>query len=165
MKKMLAIALVAGSVSGCASMMSGSSQSVSVAPMNSGTIDASATCTLTNKKGSWVTTGGGSVTVRKSSDDLNVTCKDNETAAMGMQSAPKSTQVGYAVANFIIWDFCTISCLIDFGSGSIYKYPSQIQVPMQAPAPAEPVMVEMPGDIVLEGQVGPMSVVAPESDE
>lgn len=130
MKKMLAIALVAGSVSGCASIMSGSSQSVSVASMNAGTIDASSTCTLANKKGSWVTTGGGSVTARKSSDDLNVTCKDNETAAVGMQNAPRSTLV-----------------------------------PMLAPAAEKQVMIEMPGDIVLEEQVGPMSVVTPVSAE
>ncbi len=52
-------------------------------------------------------------------------------------AAEKSTQVGWAVANFFLWDLCTISCLIDFSSGSIYQYPSQIQVVMYPSTAAE----------------------------
>lgn len=115
---------------GCASIVSGTTQNVAVAPLKNGSIDTSTTCTVSNQKGSWITSGGGSVTVKKARDDLMVRCVDPTTNGVGMQSAPRSTQIGWAVANFFIWDFCTISCLFDFGSGAIYEYPSQVQVLM-----------------------------------
>ena len=125
--------VLSGSIlmTGCASMIEGSTQSVALTPIKNGIINNKATCTASNKKGSWVTAGGGSVILKKASDDLQVRCVDNETNVVGMQTAPKSTKVGWAVANFFLWDFCTISCLIDFGTGSIYEYPSQVQVQMQ----------------------------------
>ncbi len=141
MKKIMTLLMVAAAVlaaSGCASIIEGSTQTVSIAPMRNGSIDAKATCTATNKKGSWVTSGGGSVTVKKSSDDLQVKCTSPETNAVALQTAPKSTKVGWAVANFFLWDLCTVSCLIDFGSGSIYEYPSQVQLQMPGEVLAQP---------------------------
>lgn len=135
MKKVLVPALAAAvllSLSGCASIISGTTQSVSIAPMSNGSIDSKVTCTATNKKGSWITTGGGTVTVKKAGEDLSVRCVNPDTNAVGMQNAPNSTQYGWAVANFLLWDLCTISCLIDFGTGSIYEYPTQVQVVMPA---------------------------------
>lgn len=116
---------------GCASIISGSTQAISVTPMHNGAIDTQATCTATNKKGSWVTNGGGTIIIKKSRDDLQVRCNSADQALIGTQVAARSTQAGWAVANFFLWDFCTISCIIDFSSGSIYEYPTQVQVPMQ----------------------------------
>lgn len=142
--KLAAVIIAAGEITGCASIVSGSTQSISIAPMRNGVIDSKATCTATNKKGSWVTSGGGSVTIKKASDDLQVKCIDTETNQVGLQASPKSTQVGWAVANFFIWDLCTISCIIDFATGSIYEYPTQVQVVMPERPAAPPVAVALP---------------------
>lgn len=136
-KKMVA-ALGATLLSGCASIMDGSTQSISIQPMRNGVIAQNTTCTITNSKGSWVVPGGSSVVVKKSRADLNVSCADNSTQHTGIATGSRSTQVGYAVANFFIWDLCTISCIIDFGTGAIYEYPSQVVVPMPNPQMTQP---------------------------
>lgn len=136
-----ALAVASLLLSGCASIISGSTQTVSVMPMTEGRI-AAGQCTLTNKKGSWVTPAGGTVTVKKAGDALQDRCEDSHSGTLGTAAAEKSTQVGWAVANFFLWDLCTISCLIDFTSGSIYEYPSQIQVVMYPSTAPEAVRVQ-----------------------
>lgn len=138
MKATIIAALAASAMllTGCASIISGPTQTVSVMPMTSGKI-AAGQCTLTNKKGSWIVPAGGTVTVKKSGDALQARCEDSNSGTLGAAAAEKSTQVGWAVANFFLWDLCTISCLIDFSSGSIYQYPSQIQVVMYPSTAAE----------------------------
>lgn len=152
--KVLAIACVVSTLQGCASIIDGSTQSVSIVPMRDGQVYSKATCTASNKKGSWVTSGGGAVTVKKASDALQVKCTDPQTTEASFSSAPKSTNVGWAVANFFLWDLCTISCIIDFSSGSIYEYPSQIQVPMSSPRPVATTMVMPAGSISSSGAGG-----------
>lgn len=136
--KIISVALGATLLAGCASIMDGSTQSVSIQPMQNGVIARDTTCTITNSKGSWVVPGGASVVVKKARADLNVSCVDNATQHTGVATGSRSTKVGYAVANFILWDLCTISCIIDFGSGSIYEYPTQVIVPMPNPAMSQP---------------------------
>lgn len=143
-----------GTLQGCASIVDGSTQSVSIVPMRDGQVYNKATCTASNKKGSWVTSGGGSVTVKKAGEDLHVRCTDPETRETSFSSAPKSTNAGWAVANFFLWDLCTISCIIDFSSGSIYEYPSQIQVPMSSARSVATTMVVPAGSISLGGAGG-----------
>ena len=68
----LLFGLVAGAVTGCASIVSGHQQSVSVStnPVTG------ANCTLENNKGRWyVPSTPGSVTVHRSFEDLQIECK------------------------------------------------------------------------------------------
>ena len=51
---------------GCASIVSGQNQSISVTTLKNGTDVPGAKCTLTNDKGTWYTTSPGSVMVRRS---------------------------------------------------------------------------------------------------
>ena len=41
-----------------------------------------------------------------------------------------TASVGFMIANFFIWDLCTISCLVDHFTGSLYEYPLSVRVPM-----------------------------------
>jgi hypothetical protein len=127
------VMFAAVTISGCASIVDGSTQNISVKPMQGGKIVHDANCIVSNSKGSWHASGGQSVVVKKASDDLNVSCTDYETGEVATQNSPKKTNTGWAVANFFLWDFCTISCIIDFSSGAIYEYPSQVVIPMAAP--------------------------------
>lgn len=130
MKKtaLLTVMVLTVLLSGCATILVGKHQEVVISPTRSGVIDPAMTCTVMNNKGSWSTTGGGTVTVKKSRGDLRVQCRDPQTAEVAEGRGERSTQLGWAVLNFIVWDFCTLSCAIDFATGSIYEYPQQVTV-------------------------------------
>ena len=129
----LAVAAFALLSTGCASIVSGSKQSIAVVPIRNGhPVHTATTCTASNQKGTWTARNGRPVVVEKARDDLHVRCTDAY-GAVGVQMAPRTTQLRWAVANFFMWDLCTISCLVDFGNSSIYQYPSQVQVDMEMP--------------------------------
>jgi len=66
--------------SGCASIVSGQNQSISVETLGKqGEAVMSANCKLSNNKGTWFVTSPGSVSVRRSYEDLLIDCeKDNQ---------------------------------------------------------------------------------------
>ncbi|MFL5239060.1 MAG: hypothetical protein ACJ8EL_15950 [Rhizomicrobium sp.] len=66
-----ALAALGAAVSGCATIVEGTTQSVSV---NTAPI-IGAQCTLINSQGSWYTTSPGSVVVQKTKTNLDVTCQ------------------------------------------------------------------------------------------
>jgi len=71
--KVCSLAAVAGlgvALSGCATIVEGTTQSVSV----SSTPEQGAQCTLVNSQGTWYITTPGSTTVHKTKTDLSVTC-------------------------------------------------------------------------------------------
>ena len=59
---------------GCASIVSGTNQSLSMTTSSDGVDVQGATCQLDNDKGSWSVTTPGSVTVRRSFKDLRLAC-------------------------------------------------------------------------------------------
>lgn len=128
---------------GCASIIKGPNQYVSVLPMEGEQVAQGSQCSVANGKGSWTTVPGGTVRVQKSKEPLQVRCENKNNGTLGVAEAQKSTQVVWAIANFFMWDFCTISCLIDFASGSIYEYPSQIQVQMHPLSSQEAYLVQI----------------------
>ncbi len=117
----LAVAMFLTMTSGCASIVSGSSQSVSVET----NACREATCELRNDKGKWyVTKTPGSVTIQRSYEDLVVSCrKGDETSPT---SAYKSTTKGMAFGNILFGGI--IGAGVDVASGAAYEYPGIIQV-------------------------------------
>ncbi|MEE4249368.1 MAG: hypothetical protein V2I38_02160 [Alcanivoracaceae bacterium] len=143
MKKIILAVALAASVflSGCATIFVGKHQEVAISPSRGGVVDPNLVCTVMNSKGAWTTNGGGVVTVEKSRGDLRVQCRDPETGDVAEGRGARSTVLGWAVLNFFVWDFCTISCAIDFATGSIYEYPQQVtmllpEAPKRRIAPA-----------------------------
>jgi hypothetical protein len=131
---------------GCASIVSGQNQSVSVVTKNNGVDVSGAKCQLTNDKGTWFATTPGSVTVRRSFNDLSVNCKLDgvEPGIMSVKSATK----GMAFGNILFGG--VIGAGVDISTGAAYDYPDLINVelgkvvgaaqptPAAAPAPATP---------------------------
>lgn len=117
-----AMAALGVALAGCATIVDGTKQSVSVStsPVQG------AECTLTNSEGTWYVTSPGSVEVHKTKNDLTVTCKKD-----GYQSG---TQV--AVSNFGGATFGNIvaggliGAGIDAASGANYYYNTPIIVPL-----------------------------------
>src|ERR1700722_11551872 len=76
---------------GCASIVAGSNQSVSVEARQKGAPVVAASCKLTNDKGAWFVTTPGSVTVHRSYDDLAIRC-EKDGMDPGLITAKSSTK-------------------------------------------------------------------------
>lgn len=125
-------------LSGCASVIKGTSQSINVVtPPTTG-----ATCTLSSGQGNWQLTSPGSVTVEKSKDDIQVRC-----TKPGWQDATgiiPSNFEGWTVGNILLGG--VIGLGVDAATGAINEYPNAFQVPMTpvAPPAAPPPAVQPP---------------------
>lgn len=109
---------------GCASIVSGSSQTVSVDSPGC----AGARCDLSNDKGKYfVTSTPGTVTLNRSYNKLQVTCSRD-----GITSNPlsvTSTTKGMAFGNIIFGGVIGVG--VDVATGAAYDYPQLISVAMQ----------------------------------
>lgn len=127
-KKVTKITLFLGllSCSGCASIVDGSVQSLSVRTIGSnGNVDG-ASCQLKSNKGTWFVQTPGTVSVHRSYDALNVKCtrKGYQPSVLAVKSATKSMAFGNILAGGII------GAAVDMSTGAAYDYPSLITVRM-----------------------------------
>lgn len=136
----LAISVALMSLTGCASIVSGQNQSVSVETRsdNGGQVTG-ANCKLSNNKGTWYVTTPGSTTVNRSYEDLAVRC-ERANLDPGLLSVKSSTK-GMAFGNILFGGI--IGAGVDMSTGAAYDYPTLITVAMGsssglAPAPANP---------------------------
>lgn len=132
MKPWVTMVLGLISLGGCASIVDGSSQSLSVKTMTNFDDVAGARCTLANSKGVWYVTTPGTVTVHRAYGDMNVNCSKPGYVA-NVSSVPSSTR-GMAFGNILFGGL--IGAGVDMGTGAAYDYPSPIIVPLQPAAAA-----------------------------
>lgn len=110
-------------LTGCASIVNGTNQSVSVHT----TPAYGATCSLENNKGRWfINKTPGSVTVNRSFKDLLVSCekKGYRPSFKQVKSKTKAMAFGNIVFGGVI------GAGVDVADGAAYDYPSDIFVPM-----------------------------------
>jgi hypothetical protein len=111
---------------GCASVVNGHNQSVSVTTQSKGADVAGAKCTLTNDKGVWYLTTPGSVDVHRSYGDMAVACKlaglDDGIAAV--TSATTAAVFGNILVGGVI------GAGVDVATGAAYNYPNVIPIVM-----------------------------------
>lgn len=116
-----------GLFTGCASIVSGSNQSVSVLAVGAANESITgARCALSNNKGAWYVTTPGSVTVNRSFEDLSVNCQRDDLEP-GVLSVKSSTK-GMAFGNIIFGGF--IGAGVDMSTGAAYDYPTTINITM-----------------------------------
>ena len=150
MKKIVALSLLV-LAPGCATIMEGSSQSVTVT-----TDPAGANCTV-DRAGQHigqVFPTPGSIHLDKSKNDLSVTCSHDgyQTATVAQSPKFQGTTFGNIVAGGLI------GVAIDAASGANFQYPSEVKVlmaPMQSPVASVPTSVP----------VRPASATTPASPE
>lgn len=112
---------------GCASIVSGTNQVVSVETPGC----ASSSCELTNDKGKWYLNGTpGTTTVNRAYGPLIVTCKNGDVVGSGTF---KSSTKPMAFGNIIFGG--VIGAGVDIGTGAAYDYPANLSVPMSCTAP------------------------------
>jgi hypothetical protein len=112
--------------SGCASIVNGSNQVVSVETKYAGQPVIGATCTMNNGKGTFYVTTPGTVTVRRAYDDMNIRCEKEDTPT-GI-AAVKSSTKPMAFGNLMFGG--VIGAAVDASTGAAYDYPSLISVIM-----------------------------------
>jgi hypothetical protein len=121
----ITLAVVAACLStGCASIVSGQNQSLSVTARNNGADVTGAKCQLSNDKGTWFATTPGSIMVRRSYGDLAITCTADG-AAPGLLTVKSSTK-GMAFGNILFGGI--IGAGVDMSTGAAYDYPALINV-------------------------------------
>jgi len=126
--RMLVLACAGLALSGCATIIEGTTQSVSVNTPPA----AGAQCKLQSSEGVWYVTTPGSVTVHKTKNNLDVTCTKD-----GFADASQSVQPhfnGATVGNVLAGGL--IGMGVDAASGANYTYPDEINVPMKPSAPS-----------------------------
>lgn len=118
---------------GCASIVNGQNQSLSVTSDSNGTAMNGAKCSLANDKGTWFATTPGTVTVRRSYGALNVNCALDgfETGNITVKSATKAMAFGNIIFGGVI------GAGVDISTGAAFDYPDLIKVSM-APVAAVP---------------------------
>lgn len=131
MKYACLIALGGGAtvLSGCASLVAGTTQPVSVNTMTT----TGADCNLVNAQGKWELTTPGTAVVKRSKTDVKIRCTKD-----GFQDAEAVAPSGFepwTLGNLLFGGLIGIG--VDFGTGAIHRYPDAVAVPM-APAPGVP---------------------------
>lgn len=136
----LIVSIALTSLTGCASIVNGQNQSISVETrVEGGGAVSGANCKLSNNKGTWFVTTPGSTTVNRSYEDLAVRC-DRANMEPGLASIKSSTK-GMAFGNILFGGI--IGAGVDISTGAAYDYPALISVSMGtssviAPAAAAP---------------------------
>ena len=110
------------SLAGCASIVNGQNQSVSVNTFP----ETGASCQLSNDEGTWfVPQTPGSVMLNRSGSDLTVICKKDPLSGTAVVS---SHTKGMAFGNIIFGG--VIGAAVDAGNGAAFDYPSLVNVEM-----------------------------------
>ncbi len=129
--------------SGCASIVTGHNQSVSVETRaKQGQTIAGANCKLSNDKGTWFVTSPGSVSVRRSYDDMTVNC-EKEGQEPGIANVKSSTKA-MAFGNILFGGI--IGAGVDVASGAAYDYPTLFTVTMGERITVDAPPVDKPAD-------------------
>lgn len=109
-------------LSGCASIVEGTTQSVAVTtPPADG-----AKCTLVSSEGTWYVMSPGNAQVHKTKNNLNVTCKKDgyQDASVVIEPHFNGATLGNVLAGGVI------GIGIDAATGANFNYPETIAVPM-----------------------------------
>jgi len=113
------VAALAVTVSGCASIVKGSSETIAIrtVPTNG------AVCTLSNGRGTWRVSAPGRVRVKRSADDMDVTCKAlGYTDATGVISSDFQT---WTLGNILIGGL--VGLVVDWSTGAINDYDHRVE--------------------------------------
>jgi hypothetical protein len=125
MFKRLTLASVSLAFAGCATVSNDSSHPMKIETMkDGGDVVDGADCTLTNDYGSVNARSGDTVRIRRSSQDLDITCRhpDNPDATARAVSRANAGMLG----NILIGG--GIGAIIDHNKGTAYTYPTWVQL-------------------------------------
>lgn len=118
--------LVLAGLTGCASIVNGTNQVVSVETRSGAGMVNGASCKLQNEKGVYYVTTPGTVTVHRAYGDMLVTC--DKTGLPTSTASFKSSTKGMLAGNIVFGG--AIGAGVDMASGAAYDYPALLQIMM-----------------------------------
>lgn len=141
--KILFCVLAISILPGCATVATGTTQSIYVDARKEGAQVTEASCTLNNDKGNWTVTTPAAVTVARAYGDMRVQCRKNghEDGSLTVASSTKGAVAG----NILIGGLIGVG--VDVISGAAYDYPYSFEVEMGRHAtvgPRREAKVEVP---------------------
>jgi len=144
-----ALAALGIAVSGCASIVEGTTQDFAVNTTPKG----GAKCTLTNSEGTWYVTTPGNTRVHKTKHDLDITCTLDgyQTAHRTIESHFNGATAGNVIAGGII------GIGIDAATGANFNYPADATLEM------EPLDAASAAPAAASATAAPATVTAPET--
>lgn len=128
MKNLLIFLFITGglvALTGCASISKGTTQIIRVDTKTiDGTLVNQADCQLTNNKGTYSLKSGDSTMIRRSSQNLDISCtnSNSETAQAKVISRANAGLAGNIIFGSVV------GAVIDHSNGSAYTYPSWIEL-------------------------------------
>ncbi len=141
LQSIAALAALGVALSGCASIVEGTTQMVQV---TTPPVDGAA-CTLTSSEGVYTVTTPGSVKVHKTKNDMKVLCKKD--GYQDGMTVVVSHFNGATAGNLLLGG--AIGMAVDAGTGANYNFPDAVSVPMAplaAPAAATAPAATAPAD-------------------
>ena len=120
------IIIAIASLSGCATIVGGTSQDIAVATQNNGTAVDRAHCLLSNDRGHWEINTPGTTSVHRSYGNLTIKCQKNGLPD-GMVTV-NSTTKGAVAGNILLGG--GLGAGVDVANGAAFEYPSSISVEM-----------------------------------
>jgi phosphoketolase len=140
-----AIAAMGAALSGCASIVEGTTQSLAV---TTSPIEG-AKCVLTSSEGTYFVTTPGNAIVHKTKNDLNVVCKHDGFADGTKAVTPHF--VGTTAGNIIAGGLVGIA--VDAATGADFAYPEEIHIDMQSLKPVVPAAEATPPTTVAPDKI------------
>jgi hypothetical protein len=127
--------LTGASLTGCATVMDGHTQAVSVQTLKNDVIPVEGSCVVSNKQGSWTINTPGTVSVDRGRGNLNLACTapGYRPEIISVAAAHNQDEGG----NMLLGG--GVGIIVDYSDGAAYQYPGEIDVPMQLAAPPAPV--------------------------
>lgn len=121
----IAIPVASLALTGCASVVNDSSHPVKVETRtDAGQMIAGADCKLTNDYGSFSVKSGETVSVHRSSKDLDIVCKHPESPDAAARAISRANAGMFG--NIILGG--GIGAIIDHNKGTAYTYPTWVQL-------------------------------------
>ena len=126
MTKKISLAIIASALllSSCASIIENNHQKININPIGS----ASANCKL--KNGREAVNAVSSAKIRRSKTDLDINCSDSQTGAVGSKTVTSDLEP-WTFGNILLGGIIGLG--VDLGTGSAWKYPTEIDVNMKQP--------------------------------
>jgi hypothetical protein len=126
MKKLLIALALASTTVGCASITTGTQDTIMV--NTSGCDEYELECTLTNKDNLVEVKAGHPASVEKGSNDLHIACKSDDGVAYGT-TVLKSTYQAANLGNIILGG--GVGLIVDAATGAMWNFPDSAMVLMR----------------------------------
>jgi hypothetical protein len=148
--KNIAVVSALLALTGCASIVDGTKQTVSIETRNDDAGISGASCRLSNGKGTWYVTTPGSVEIHRAYAALDIECR--KTGIEDGHAKAESSTKGMAFGNAIFGG--VVGTAIDVADGAAYDYPTLITVFMgKTPVKPGPVSVAASSSLPLAAAV------------